>query len=155
MRWLLAVLFLLFCTPVYAEEPDSKPKPVTHTITDDPGGEILSFIARFVQWRDAGDSVRIEGECNSACTLVLGIIPSDRICATRNAEFGFHSAMLVFGPGMTRYSEEGTQLLWFFYQDRVRRVLTKNGWAGPSAHPELLVIDALEIVRPCKWEDYH
>ncbi len=150
MRSLVAALlaFSLLVSPVQAA-------PTVHTITGDPGGEILGFIAKYVQWRDNGDSVRIEGECNSACTLVLGIVPTTRICATRNAEFGFHSAMAIYTDGSTEYSPDGTQLLWLFYQGRVQRVLNKYGWPGPSNHPDIITIEALEFVRPCKWEDYH
>ena len=144
MRRVLLALFLMLSSPVAAS--------TTHVIADDPGGILVAFIAKYWQWHEAGDQVRIEGGCASACTLVLAFIESDHLCATRNAEFGFHAATLGMGGP---YSEEGTQMLWFFYKDRTARVLAKHGWEGPSDHPELLIIDAQEIVRPCKWEDYH
>jgi len=143
-RAVIAILLMLSSSPAAAS--------TTHTIADDPGGIVVAFIAKYWQWYEAGDQVRIEGRCVSACTLVLAFLPNDRVCATRNAEFGFHSASL--GPEGP-YSEEGTQMLWMFYKDRTARVLAKHGWEGPSDHPELLYIDAQEFVRPCKWEDYH
>lgn len=148
-RWLAALVLLCLCIlPAYGQEP----APTTHIVADDDGGVLLAYIAKYWQWHVNGDLVRIEGECNSACTILLGIIESDHICAARNGEFGFHSASI--GPGI--YSEDGTVMLWSFYRDsRTERVLKKHGWEGPSRHPELIMIDAEEIVRPCKWEDYH
>ena len=37
-------------------------------------------------------SMASHGICNSACTLVLGIVPLNRICATPRASLGFHQA---------------------------------------------------------------
>jgi hypothetical protein len=36
--------------------------------------------------------VRIVGPCQSACTVLLGHIPRNRICVTPAASFGFHLA---------------------------------------------------------------
>lgn len=141
---LAVLLFSFLLTPARAVE--------THVIDEDGGGIVLEYIARYWQWRAAGDKVRIEGFCASACTVLLGVIEPSNMCATRNAEFGFHSA--TYGPGGS-YAEDGTQTMWMFYRGRTARVLAKNGWPGPSEHPELLMIDAQELVRPCKWEDYH
>lgn len=130
-----------------------KKQPITHVISDDPGGIVAAYIAKYWEWNQNEDLVRIEGGCASACTLVLGLIEPSRMCATRNAEFGFHSAS--YGP-TTEYSANGTAALWMFYEfGRIGRILKQHGWDGPSYHPALLIIDAQEIVRPCKWEDYH
>ncbi len=40
--------------------------------------------------RDRKERVIIDGICNSACTLVLGIVPLNRICVTPRASLGFH-----------------------------------------------------------------
>ena len=42
--------------------------------------------------RDSGEHVVIDGPCLSACTLLTGIIPSDRVCVTQRAVLGFHAA---------------------------------------------------------------
>ena len=119
-------------------------------IEDDPGGLLFQYVAKYVGWQNNGDTVRIEGDCYSACTLLLGLIPPTRICATRNAQFGFHSA----SEG-SEYSEDATRVMWALYNDKVRAVLAKHGWKKPSFHPDLVMVDAQEIVKPCKWEDYH
>ncbi len=37
----------------------------------------------------------IDGPCLSACTLVLSIVPGERICVTKRAVLGFHAARSV------------------------------------------------------------
>ena len=60
-----------------------------------PGGQVGPFIDLFDQVRASGERVVIDGPCLSACTLVLSIVPSDRICVTRRAVLGFHAARSV------------------------------------------------------------
>src|ERR1700751_3133531 len=61
-------------------------------ITNDRGGNIGAYWSRYMALRDAGEEIIIDGVCSSACTLVLGIVPHDRICVTQNAVLGFHAA---------------------------------------------------------------
>jgi hypothetical protein len=49
--------------------------------------------------RDSKDRVIIDGTCSSACTLVLGIVQSGRICVTKHAILGFQAA---WRPGLSR-----------------------------------------------------
>ena len=46
------------------------------------GGTILDYAERFRQARAAGEQVIIDGNCLSACTMVIGMLPRDRVCAT-------------------------------------------------------------------------
>ena len=64
----------------------------TVLIVEDGGGRMEDYAARFRQVRQSGQAVVIDGPCLSACTMVLGIVPLDRICATPNAVLGFHGA---------------------------------------------------------------
>ena len=57
-----------------------------------PGGQVGPFLDLFEQVRASGERVVIDGPCLSACTLVLSMVPSDRICVTRRAVLGFHAA---------------------------------------------------------------
>ena len=41
-----------------------------------------------------GTDVVIDGKCLSACTMVLGLVPSKQICVTPRARFGFHAASM-------------------------------------------------------------
>ncbi len=61
-------------------------------IVNDPGGEVSSYVQKFQEMRAAGDRVVIDGPCLSACTLLTGIIPRDRVCVTSRAVLGFHAA---------------------------------------------------------------
>src|SRR5262249_37801075 len=63
-----------------------------YRITRDYGGLVDQYKAKYVMLRDRGERVVIDGICNSACTLVLGIVPLSRICVTPNASLGFHQA---------------------------------------------------------------
>jgi hypothetical protein len=42
--------------------------------------------------RDHGERVIIDAICNSGRTLVLGIVPLNRVCVTPWASLGFHMA---------------------------------------------------------------
>jgi hypothetical protein len=54
----------------------------TVRIADDRGGNIGEYWSRFTALRDAKEQIVIDGICSSACTMVLGIVPSERICVT-------------------------------------------------------------------------
>src|SRR5712691_1686438 len=68
-------------------------------IVSSPGGEVGSYLRLFAMVRQSGHRVIIDGPCLSACTLVLSTIPRDRICVTRRAILGFHSARLLDPQG--------------------------------------------------------
>ena len=61
-------------------------------ISYDKGGKIGPYLDAFLNLRKSGEKVIIDGPCLSACTIVLGIVPHDRICVTRRAQLGFHAA---------------------------------------------------------------
>jgi hypothetical protein len=53
-----------------------------YRIRNDYGGFIHKYKLKYAAIRDRGERVIIDGVCNSACTLVLGIVPLNRICVT-------------------------------------------------------------------------
>ena len=61
-------------------------------ITDDRGGQIGTYLNKYQSLRTSGETVIIDGLCASACTIVLGSVPHDKICVTSRANFGFHAA---------------------------------------------------------------
>ena len=61
-------------------------------IAEDRGGQIGQYLQAFNTLRSSGERVIVDGNCLSACTLVLGLVPRERICATQRARFGFHAA---------------------------------------------------------------
>src|ERR1700716_3520127 len=64
----------------------------TVRIKADPGGQIGPYLENLAVLRSSGERVIIDGPCLSACTMVLGVIPKDRICVTPKARLGFHAA---------------------------------------------------------------
>ena len=66
-------------------------------IADDRGGQIGRYVELYEQLRASGQTIMIDGLCASACTIVLGAIPRDRICVTPNANLAFHAAWDFFG----------------------------------------------------------
>ena len=61
-------------------------------IKADAGGMIGPYLESLIALRGSGERVIIDGPCLSACTMVLGVIPRERICVTRRARLGFHAA---------------------------------------------------------------
>ena len=61
-------------------------------IGEDRGGRIGTYVDKYQSLRDTGQSVIIDGLCASACTIVLGAVPHDKICVTSHAALGFHAA---------------------------------------------------------------
>ena len=77
--------------------------------------------------RSSGERVVIDGACLSACTMVLGVIPRDRICVTPRARLGFHAAWHPDDSGRPIVSRGGTQLLMEVYPAAVRRWIARRG----------------------------
>ena len=61
-------------------------------IADDRGGRIGTYVDKYQGLRTTGETVIIDGLCASACTIVLGAVPHDKICVTTHANLGFHAA---------------------------------------------------------------
>ena len=53
--------------------------PADVWIVSDRGGEIVQYVVEFTALERSGARVIIDGPCDSACTLILGIIPSARL----------------------------------------------------------------------------
>ena len=88
------------------------PASATMRIAEDRGGQIGRYLQAFAMLRSSGERVVVDGNCLSACTLILGVIPRDRICATPRARFGFHAAWMPDADGRPVTSTMGTQALW-------------------------------------------
>lgn len=99
----------------------------TMRIAEDRGGQIGQYLQSFAALRSSGERVIIDGNCLSACTMVLGLIPRDRICATSRARFGFHAAWMPDADGRPVTSPMGTQALWNVYPPSVRHWISWHG----------------------------
>ena len=98
--------------------------------------------------RDSGEQVVIDGTCSSACTLVLGIVPADRICVTEKAVLGFHAAWRPGFLGLRVLNSPATHTLWSFYPSAIRQWIARNGGLGR----EMLYLsgpDLFALYRQC------
>jgi hypothetical protein len=101
-----------------------------------PGGEAGAYVGLFEQIERSGERVVIDGPCYSACTLVLSVVPSERICVTRRAVLGFHAARWVDNRGRTSAAPEATRLVAATYPPTVRAWIEQHG--GLTAKPIFL-----------------
>jgi hypothetical protein len=122
-----------------------------YRITRDLGGYIDEYKAKFTVIRDHGDRVIIDGACDSACTLVLGIVPLNHICVTPRARLGFHMAYNdQLAPNGTKViSEEATADLMSYYPQSVKRWLSRHGGLTPHLKKLKNSPELWEIVDPC------
>ena len=118
-----------------------------------PGGRVGPFLDLFDRVRESGERVVIDGPCLSACTLVLGIVPRNRICVTRRAMLGFHAAWMPGPNGKPVPSAVGTQALWDLYPQNVRRWINSRG--GLSSKMMFLRGSELMAMYPeCNSDDW-
>ncbi|MFB9263733.1 hypothetical protein ACFFWD_11195 [Bradyrhizobium erythrophlei] len=118
MRMLLAVAALgAVIAPARAEV----------RIIASPGGQVGPFIELFDKVRQSGERVVIDGPCLSACTLVLSMVPNDRICVTRRAVLGFHAARSIDGRGRLYAEPEASQEVLAAYPAPVRGWIISRG----------------------------
>jgi hypothetical protein len=83
-------------------------------------------LTRYEAIRKSGQHVAIDGTCASACTLLLGVIPHNRICVTPRAVLAFHAAWDLSLTG-AQTNEPGTKYLWSHYPTHVRRWIARHG----------------------------
>ena len=101
-------------------------------ISDDRGGQIGTYVNKYLRLRSSGQSVVIDGFCASACTIILGAVPHDKICVTSRATLGFHAAY-DFGPnGRTITDREATMMLYSMYPMPVQRWIAARGGLTPQ-----------------------
>jgi hypothetical protein len=102
-----------------------------------------------VALRDSKERVVIDGTCSSACTMVLGIVPYERICVTPNAVLGFHAAWRSGFLGLKVINEPATQTLWRLYPSAIRQWIARNGGLG-TGMMYLSGSELLAIYRECR-----
>jgi hypothetical protein len=123
-------------------------------ITRDHGGYVTEYKEKYKRIRESHQRVIIDGICNSACTLVFGIVPLNRICVTPRASIGLHEAYydksFTFGIKVT--SAEGTADLMSYYPDTVKAWIRRNGGLTTEMKKIKNGIDLWKIVDPCPEE---
>ncbi|MCP3461201.1 MULTISPECIES: hypothetical protein [unclassified Bradyrhizobium] len=96
-------------------------------IIQSPGGRVGPFLELFDQVRESGERVVIDGPCLSACTLVLSLVPGERICVTRRAVLGFHAARSVDRSGRFYAEPEASEAVLAAYPAPVRDWIRSRG----------------------------
>src|SRR3954463_13402968 len=141
---ILLVLSVLVAAPARAE---------LH-ITRDHGGYVEEYKAKYARIRDRRERVIIDGICNSACTLVFGIVPMNKICVTPKASLGFHLAYYdkAFTFGIKVTSSEGTSDLMSYYPDTVKDWIRRNGGLTTDMKKIKNGEELWKIVDPCPEE---
>lgn len=99
----------------------------TMRITSDPGGRIVTYVRKYAALRDSGERVIIDGMCASACTIVLGALPRERICVTPRARLGFHAAWEFGQAGRPVTNPTATRMLLSMYPAPVRSWIRRRG----------------------------
>jgi len=131
------------------------PAHATLRITRDHGGYVEEYKAKYERIRAKGERVVIDGICNSACTLVFGIVPNNKICVTPRASIGLHQAYydksFTFGIKVT--SLEGTSELMSYYPQPVKDWLRRNGGLTTNMKKIKNGPDLWQIADPCP-EDF-
>lgn len=92
-----------------------------------PGGAVAPFLELFERVRASGERVVIDGPCLSACTLVLSMVPDERICVTRRAVLGFHAARSIDRRGRIYAEPEASRLVLEAYPSPVRGWISRRG----------------------------
>jgi hypothetical protein len=108
LRSLFTALMCCLAVPAIAE---------TINVNDNHGGSVVQYNTRWAGLAARGVDVRIVGPCQSACTILLGHIPRNKICVTPAARFGFHLAR----------RQDATQMLWAAYQADIRSWIDAHG----------------------------
>ena len=91
------------------------------------GGQVGPFLDLFERVRASGERVVIDGPCLSACTLVLSMVPNDRICVTRRAVLGFHAARSIDRRGRIYAEPEASALVLQAYPASVQGWIRRRG----------------------------
>ena len=112
----------------------------TVRISDDNGGQVGKYLDRFRALRERGDRVEIDGVCASACTMLLGVIPRNRICVTPRAVLAFHSAWDPTPAGV-QDSSAGNAYLWANYPGDVRKWIARHG----GLHARIIYLSGREL----------
>jgi len=113
----LATLLCVLAAPARAEV----------RILGSPGGQVGPFLDLFERVRDSGQRVVIDGPCLSACTLVLSMVPGERICVTRRAILGFHAARSMDRRGRMYAEPEASEAVLEAYPSPVRSWIRHRG----------------------------
>jgi hypothetical protein len=120
-------------------------------IGEDRGGRIGTYVDKYQDLRSSGQTVVIDGLCASACTIVLGAVPHDKICVTSHANLGFHAAWDFGANGRAVTNLEATHMLYSMYPSPIRRWIAARG----GLTPHMIFLRGKQLMsmyRPCYFD---
>ena len=101
-------------------------------VTNDPGGEITSYVTKFQDMRASGERLVIDGPCLSACTLFTAFLPRRQVCVTPRAILGFHAASYYDDASRSLVpTRTGTRLVMRLYPPAIRSWIVRHGGLTP------------------------
>jgi hypothetical protein len=118
----------------------------TMRLANDPGGLIAAYQHRFDRARTAGEHIIIDGSCLSACTLAIGLVPMENVCATSKAVLGFHAAWQPTPYGGRAVSVPATQHMMNIYPTELQGWIKSHG--GLTPHMIFLKGEELNSIVP-------
>lgn len=133
-RVILAALLMLFPSALSAD----------YVIRHDRGGIIGDYLDKYEKIYHAKTRVIVDGECSSACTIVLAL-PSAQVCATKRAFLGFHAAWRMTESGKIVPAPDGTELLLSLYPNKVKAWIKRRG----GLTEKMLFIKGSAFIRRC------
>ena len=134
--------------------PVTMPARADLHIRRDHGGYVEEYKAKYKRIRDRKERVIIDGICNSACTLVIGIVPRNKICVTPRASLGFHQAytMVDWPVRQKVINEAGTRDLMSYYSEPVLDWIERKGGLTPKMKVVKNGPDLWAMLLPCPEE---
>ena len=125
-----------------------------YRITRDHGGLVEQYKTKYARIRERGERVIIDGICNSACTLVFGIVPLNRICVTPRASIGVHEAYLDkrWTGGIRVASAAGTADLVSYYPSPLMSWIRRKGGLTPEMKHLRNGSELWAVIDPCPEE---
>ncbi len=117
-----------------------------HEIDIDLGGSLDKYWYDYQKIKATGESVIVKRKCESACTLVLSIIPLERICVAEGAEFRFHAPRY---HGTQQISRLDAEILFRTYPDKVQKWIVANRALESLQYKTLRGAELEAIVNRC------
>lgn len=91
IRGAVLICVLLILTLMAASGVQARPEPAL-IVRDDHGGLISQRSQEIIQLQQTGQTVQIEGDCLSSCTMYLAL---QNTCVTPDTRLGFHTPQIA------------------------------------------------------------
>ena len=104
-------------------EPVLKPLVIDH----DAGGVVVKYVDAVAKAIATGRQVKVRGNCWSACTLYLALVPMNKLCVYPSASFHFHAPYSIING--EKVLAKPTYQTWFLsqYPNKVHMLLAAQG----------------------------